>query len=237
MASTPDRIAEDVWLVRGRGLARHMNVYLIEEEDGATVFDAGARSMADAIGAAARRFGGVKRVVLGHAHPDHRGAAPALGAPILCHPAEKAHAESTRGEDYFDLKKLDFPARRVMALLLKRWDGGPVSVTGTLDEGDEVATFRVVHLPGHAPGLIALWRERDRLALVSDLVYTVDPQTGIKGPPRMPHPAFNWDEDKARAAVLRLAELEPATVWTGHADPIGGNVRARLEEAAEQPVA
>ena len=43
-----------------------------------------------------------------------------------------------------------------------------MKIGGTVSEGDEVAGFRVIHFPGHAPGLIGLWRESDRVALVSD---------------------------------------------------------------------
>ena len=32
------------------------------------------------------------------------------------------------------------------------WDGGPVHVDGTVREGDRLAGFGVVDLPGHAPG-------------------------------------------------------------------------------------
>ena len=46
-----------------------------------------------------------------------------------------------------------------------------MKIDDTVAEGDEVAGFRVHHFPGHAPGLIGLWRESDRLALVSDTVY------------------------------------------------------------------
>ena len=69
-------------------------------------------------------------------------------------------------------------ARVVMPRLTGMWDGGPVEISSTVEEGDEVAGFEVVHLPGHAPGMIGLWRESDRLALVSDTFYTLDPQTG-----------------------------------------------------------
>ncbi len=43
-----------------------------------------------------RRLGGIKRVVLGHADPDHRGAAPALGAPVYCHEAERRRGRVRR---------------------------------------------------------------------------------------------------------------------------------------------
>ena len=89
-----ERIADGVWLVRGGFPAKTMNVYLIEDGDGVTVFDAGIKAMGTAVAAAAARLGGIKRVVLGHADCDHRGSAPALDAPVYCHPAERAAAES-----------------------------------------------------------------------------------------------------------------------------------------------
>ena len=114
--------------------------------------------------------------MLGHAHCDHRGTAPSLGVPVLCHPDEVADAESDAAIDsYMDLSELPLArARLAYPLLMRRWDGGAVKIDGTVDEGDEVAGFRVIHFPGHARGLIGLWRESDRVALVSDVVYLVD---------------------------------------------------------------
>src|SRR5204863_8780117 len=66
------------------------------------------------------------------------------------------------------------PVRWIYATLLRRWDGGAVKIDGTVVEGNEVAGFGVVHFPSHAPWLIGLWREADRLAIVSDVVYFVD---------------------------------------------------------------
>ena len=101
-------------------------------------------------------------------------------------------------------------------------------------EGDEVAGFTVKETPGHAPGQIALWRESDRLALVSDTLYTLDADNMRTpyGPPRIPPPAFTPDRDAARESLLKIAALEPRTVWAGHADPVTGDCRAQLEHAA-----
>ena len=71
-----------------------MNVYLIEDDGGVVVFDAGIEDMVVPIRSAAARLGGIKRVVLGHADADHRGAAPGLKAPVYCHPAEREAAGS-----------------------------------------------------------------------------------------------------------------------------------------------
>ena len=48
-----------------------------------------------------------------------------------------------------------------------------------LKEGDAVAGFRVVHLPGHTRGHMALFRESDGVALVGDVINTNDYLTGM----------------------------------------------------------
>ena len=233
--SEPERIAEGVWLVRG-GIPKTMNVYLIEDDAGVTVFDCGVSDMTASLASAGARLGGIKRIVLGHADADHRGAAPGLNAPVYCHPDERAAAESPESyRGYWDRSRLDTRGRTVLWRLIATWDGGPVEIAGTLTEGDEVAGFNVVHLPGHAPGLIGLFRESDRLALVSDTLYTLDPQSGRRQPAHVPHPAFNEDTEKARASIRKLAALDPSAVWAGHAAPVTGDVGVQLERAAASP--
>lgn len=230
-------IADGVWLVRGGFPLKAMNVYLIADGDGVAVFDAGIAAMGGALRAAGVRLGGITRVVLGHADADHRGAAPALGAPVFCHEAERAAAESHETfRDYWDLGRLHAYARPYFARALPAWDGGGVQIDGTVAEGDEVAGFEVIELPGHAPGLIGLFRRSDRLALISDCVYTLNIQSGRKGGPRVPHSAFDADVEQARASIRKVAALEPTTVWAGHADPVTGDVRGQLERAADAPL-
>jgi len=230
----PERIADGVWVLRG-GLPRKlMNVYLLEEPGGGvTLFDAGVASMTPALAAAGARMGGIRGIVLGHAHPDHRGAAAGLDADVRCHEADRADAEGDGGVHYMDLSKLDLHGRLLMPRLLRHWDGGPLTVAGTVAEGDVVAGFEVVHLPGHAPGLIGLWRASDRLALASDAFYTLDPQTGIAGDVRLPHAAFNHDTEQARASLRKLAALRPAVAWSGHDSPLTGDVASALLRAAD----
>lgn len=232
-----ERIADGVEVVRGGAPHKTMNVFLIEDEGGVTVFEAGIKTMAKPLKELARRRGGIKRVVLAHAHPDHRGTAPRLGAAVYCHPAERLDAEGDGGLHYFDFKKQDrfkLAGRYTMPIYLRYlWDGGPVKIAGTVEEGEDIAGFRVIHLPGHAPGQIGLWRESDRVALVSDCFYVLDPQTGRPGPPRVPHAAFNKDTEQAQASVRKLAALEPAIAAPGHLGPLTGDVRGQLERAAD----
>jgi glyoxylase-like metal-dependent hydrolase (beta-lactamase superfamily II) len=128
--------------------------------------------------------------------------------------------------------------RMLYPTLLRRWDGGAVEIAGTVSEGDRVAGFEVLHFPGHAPGLIGLWRESDRVALVSDVVYLVD-SARLKplphGEASVPHPAFGLDHAQAKESVRRLAALEPRIVGAGHDRPlVGEDLRATLEAAAEK---
>jgi glyoxylase-like metal-dependent hydrolase (beta-lactamase superfamily II)/predicted ester cyclase len=225
-------IADGVWIVRG-GFPRSMNVYLLRDGDGVLVFDGGIRAMTKAVAAAGAKLGGITRLVLGHEHPDHRGIAPKLGVPVYCHPDGRADAETDGGMHYVDWSKLQQPTRTWMPWMLKMWDGGPVEIAGTVAEGDDVAGFEVVHIPGHAPGQIALWRASDRLALVSDGFYTLDINTGRPGTPRLPHRAFNQDTEQAQASMRKLAALEPTAAWPGHAGPVTGDVRSQLEHAAD----
>ncbi len=232
-AAEPERIADGVWVVRGGFPLKIMNVYLIEDAGEVTVFDTGIEAMGAPLAAVCARFGGIKRIVLSHADADHRGGAPALDAPTFCHPAER---EAAQAEDpfrpYWQLEKLDLHGRVLLGKLLPTWDAGAVAIQGTVAEGDEVAGFRVIDLPGHAPGLIGLFRDSDRLALVSDCIYTIDVQTGRKRAAAIPHPAFDVDFEQARASIGKLAGLEPAAVWAGHGDPVTGDVSSQLRDAA-----
>jgi hydroxyacylglutathione hydrolase len=235
-----ERVADGVWLLRG-DLGKSMNVYFIDDGDGVVQFDAGTKAMRKQVRAAGEELGGIKRVVLGHAHCDHRGTAPDADAPVQAHRDEVADAESPDAIDsYMEISTLPLlRARLAYPLLMRRWDGGAVGIDGALDEGDEVAGFRVVHFPGHARGLIGLWRESDRVALCSDTIYLIDSvRLGKPLPPgeaSVPHPAFAWDHSKAKDSVRKLASLDPAVVGAGHAEPLRGeSLREPLERAAEK---
>ena len=241
MAFTPykpitEPLADGVW--RHAGDLKHgMNVYFLEDGDGITVFDGGTAAMTEGVREAASEIGRIKRIVLSHAHADHRGIAPALGAPVTCHEDERADTEGDGGLHYFDIDRIPFRfPRTVYPTLLKHWDGGPAKVTDTLVEGDEVAGFVVKHFPGHAPGLIGLWRQRDRLAIVSDAVYLVD-SLRFKPVdwPNVPNRAFNLDHGAAIESMRKLAALEPRTVAAGHSEPFvrePAEMRMLLEHAA-----
>jgi glyoxylase-like metal-dependent hydrolase (beta-lactamase superfamily II) len=214
----------------GTPVAAH--VYLIDGPNGPISFDAGVRGSGEAVLAVAGDR--LDRVILSHSHADHRGGAAELRAPVYCHPDEVSDAEGDGGRRYTDFRLVeDERIRELLPRLQEAWDGGPVTIAGTVEEDEEVAGFRIVHTPGHAPGQIALFRESDRLLLAADAVFTLDGETGQPAPPRVAHPFSNWDTKAARQSILRLTSLRPSAIWLGHGEPIiGDDIAAQLERAS-----
>jgi hydroxyacylglutathione hydrolase len=67
----------------------------------------------------------------------------------VSHPDEVADAEGDAGRSYTDFSRIENDrVREILPRLLARWDGGPVKITGTISDGEQVAGFRVIHTPG-----------------------------------------------------------------------------------------
>lgn len=227
----PQQIAPGVKRV-SVGVPFESHVYLIDGPGGTISFDAGVKGTGPSILSAAG--GRLDRVILSHSHVDHRGAANELDAPIYCHPHEVADAEGDAGRSYTNYGRIsNEQIREALPKLHAAWDGGPVKIAGTIREGELVADLRVIHIPGHAPGQIALFRESDRLLLAADAIFTFDAETGRKASARVPHSFSNWDTDLARDSIRRLIALEPVGVWTAHSEPVIEDITAQLHRAAE----
>jgi glyoxylase-like metal-dependent hydrolase (beta-lactamase superfamily II) len=235
-----ERAGEGVEVLRVQATShprKTTNIYLLDDDDGVVVYETGAVHNATEIRQAAASRGGISRIVLSHAHADHRGGASKLGAPIFCHPAERSGAE---GDGWLDdiLANIDDPALRALVpKFMLELDGGPVTIEGTVADGDTVAGCEVLHLPGHTPGQIGLWRQSDRLAIVSDAVFMWNPFTidGLPGRVRLPPLMLRPDDQAARASMRRIAALDPATLWLGHYGPITTDAAEVLEAAAAGP--
>ena len=225
-------MADGVWRVRG-GVPREMNVYLIEDDGGGvTVFDAGVAAWPRRSRPRRAALGGINRVVLGHATSTTAARRPARRAGLL--PSGRPRdAEGDAGRTTSTSTGSRRTRGRVYPPTAADVGRRAGVIAGTIEEGEDVSGFRAVHLPGHAPGMIALFRERDGLALTADVFYTLDIQTGCHGPPRVAHAAFNQDTEQARASIRKLAELGAERGVAGHAEPLtrrrGGAARARRD--------
>jgi hydroxyacylglutathione hydrolase len=183
-----------------------INVYLVED----VLIDAGRRWD---VGRIREQTAGVELSLLAltHVHPDHQGAARAIceerGIPLACHGADVDAMEGRR-----PVAATDHPLARFYARL---WQGPPRKVDRVLAEGDEVAGFRVVHAPGHAPGEVIFFRDADRVAICGDVIRNISYLTlraRLAEPPAdlTPDPAQN------RRSIRALADLNPSLILPGH---------------------
>jgi hydroxyacylglutathione hydrolase len=103
--------------------------------------------------------------------------------------------------------------------IVRAWAGPPHPVARALEEGDEVAGFQVLHVPGHSPGHVAYWRESDRVLVLGDVLNNMDVLTGIRGL-NEPKDIFTPDPARNRESARRLAALEPSLICFGHGRPL-----------------
>jgi glyoxylase-like metal-dependent hydrolase (beta-lactamase superfamily II) len=202
------RLADGLFQLRG--FPPHgINVYLM----GDVIVDAATRHAGKRILKQVRGQP-VTAHVLTHAHPDHQGASKEicekLDLPLWCGGDD---ADAMEG-GYFEQ-----PRRAVNRLIEWAWAGPGHPVARRLVEGDEVAGFEVLHVPGHSPGHVAYWRESDRVLVLGDVLNNMDVATGIRGL-REPKRVFTPDPARNRSSARRLAALEPDLVCFGHGPPL-----------------
>ena len=97
--------------------------------------------------------------------------------------------------------------------------GPPCPVGRPLREGDEVAGFRVVHTPGHTPGHVVFFRDRDQVAIAGDVLANIRFLTGRSGL-REPPTFFSIDPAANRRSARLLAGLRPRVACFGHGRPL-----------------
>lgn len=193
-----------------------VNCYLVREDDGLTLIDAAISGSAPAILDTARGLGlPIRRIVLTHAHSDHTGSLDALhqalpDAEVLISTRD---ARLLAGDMQLDP---DEPQTKVR--------GGFQAITTTptrlLVDGDQVGSLRVVAAPGHTPGHIALFDERDGSLIAGDAMQT-RAGVAVSGTVRwlFPFPALaTWNRPLALNSARRLCELAPSRLAIGHGE-------------------
>lgn len=155
----------------------------------------------------------ISLLALTHVHPDHQGAAKAVcearGVPLACHADD---VEAMEGKRPIQEASTTNPVNRIVRAI---WEGPPHKVDRVLQEGDEVAGFRVVHAPGHARGEVIFFRESDRVAICGDVIRNMSYATGLPGI-KEPPPIFTYDMEENRRSIRKLAALNPSLILPGH---------------------
>lgn len=208
--------------------AHLLNTVLVEGPDGDVVVDAGLpwskRGLASML--AGRH---VAEHAVTHAHGDHVGA-----TAWLCRQTGASLAMGAPDADRFEHGRLDTHSgalgRAVLAPLAR--ERRPVD--RRLVEGDRVAGFTVLAVPGHSPGTLALWRPEDGVLIVGD--GPVNVSTDPRAPRWLPLPRGLHDDPViADASRRRLAQLRPALVVALHGRPVAAPDRWAREVGSGRP--
>jgi hydroxyacylglutathione hydrolase len=196
-------VADGVYLLAGTP-RNAINSYLVED----VLVDAGTQLAKRRI-LRQLRSRPVRTHALTHAHPDHFGSSRAvcseLGVPLWCGERDAAVVERGHGE----------PPPSRLAPVVKRLSAAPSHpLARRLREGDELAGFSVLDVPGHSAGHLAFWREADRVLICGDVYFNI---LGRLSPPA---DFLTEDPERNRESMRKLADLEPALVLFGHGPPL-----------------
>ncbi|MFI9803858.1 MBL fold metallo-hydrolase [Streptomyces sp. NPDC052301] len=211
--------------------------YLWSDGEELTLIDAGTIGSGRVIAEAVTRLGcapeDVRRIVLTHFHEDHVGGAGEFaalsGAEVLAHDLD---APFVRGELPGPAPRFEEWELPIHAAAAEHLPAGtpvpPPAVTG-LSDGD-VLDFgggaRVLHVPGHTDGSIALFLPDEGVLFTGDTV-AASPLDGAVMPG-----VFNLDRPRLLASVRRLAELDAEVACFGHGDAVVGGAAAALRGVA-----
>ena len=174
-----------------------------------------------------------KAIILTHGHFDHVGAVVDLvqkwDVPVYAHEAELPYLTG----------ELSYPEPDgsveggLVAKISPLFPNEPVDLGNHIEaipsDGSipNMPGWRWIHTPGHSPGHISLFREKDRSLIAGDAFVTVKQESlfnvltqklEISGPPRY----FTTDWQAAWESVKKLEALDPAIAITGHGQPVSG---------------
>jgi hydroxyacylglutathione hydrolase len=187
------------------------NIYIV----GKTVIDAGTglnfTRLMDFLKIMGRKFDDFEWVVNTHGHFDHVGGdGYFFNAQIAIHEADAEVVEKGDQElsfaDFFDA------------------DMKPHKVTRRLKDGDEISGLRVIHTPGHSPGSICLYDEKNKVLFSGDTVFA-------EGRGRTDLPG--GDEEAMKKSIEKLKALKIEKLFPGHGNPVLSNVKMVLDKVSE----
>lgn len=201
----------------------HGNIYILVRGGEVTIVDTGIPGKDGLVLEQLRSLGlkprDVKAIVLTHFHIDHSGSAEALrattGAKVYIHEDDAPYLQGLRPPPL----PPEAPRETVEAYKWFR----PVKPDVLLKDGDTVAGLKVIHVPGHTPGSIALYD--GRLLFAGDNLNFVEGK--IQGPP----PQFSANYRQAVQAVRsRLLTLDFDVLLPGHGEPVVGRASDRARQ-------
>lgn len=200
------------------------------------------------IAAAEDRYGKDKppvAIFLSHGHFDHVGGIVTIlekwDVPVYAHPLEIP----------FITGKQEYPEPDtsveggLLAKLSFMYPHEPIDISERVFDYPEhgelpgLSEWRWIHAPGHSPGQVVFFREKDRILISADAFITVKQDSfykvlvqkrEVQGPPRY----LTTDWAAARDTVAKLRNLSPSIVISGHGQYMEGEeLRLGLNKLAD----
>ncbi|EMR00835.1 MBL fold metallo-hydrolase [Cesiribacter andamanensis] len=212
-----------------------VNVYFIGLPAGPWVLvDTGMPFSAGQIRQAAESLYGLdarpEAILMTHGHFDHAGSVEELSrswdVAVYAHPREFPYLSGRCEYPPQDPTVGGFGGQ-----MSRVYTNKPYNVAERLQALPEdgslpmLQDWKWVFTPGHTPGHVSFFRERDRVLIAGDAIITMDihnpaglmgGHTGLWGPPEY----FTPDWRMALKSIDKLALLKPKTLLTGHGDPL-----------------
>ena len=124
-----------------------------------------------------------------------------------------------------------------MKTVLKEYgtfDVEPISVDEQVSDGEMIGSLKVIHTPGHTPGHISLYYEKDKLLLGADSIYKH--VFGAEGM-YISAPQVSIDPVTAIVSAQRLSKVKFDKLLMAHQDsPLMEGARAAVETLVAESI-
>ncbi|WP_300265681.1 MBL fold metallo-hydrolase [Microbacterium sp.] len=206
--------------------------YLIDTPEGITLIDAGMpghwKDLHRELKSLGRAPADIRGLILTHGDSDHIGFAERLrrehGVPVFVHSADAERARTGEKPDTpMGPKKLR-PLLGFFAYGIRKKALRPIFVSEVIEvaDGDVLdlpGSPRVIGMPGHSPGSIAVHVPVADAVFIGDAFTTRHVLTGREGAQPAP---FTDDAAEAMASLDRIANVDASWVLPGHGAPFFG---------------